>query len=227
MEKEAKRNLVLISIFAIAMAFVEAMVVYYLRKLYYSGVGLFPLNSMIPAEVLKLEWIREFFTVIMLLSIAFLVGKKLKDKFAYFIYTFAVWDIFYYVWLKFTLSWPVHLMDWDILFLIPITWASPCIAPVIISAMLIILALVILKFPKENIKLKEWILLLTAGIVFFITFIWDYAMILFTNKLSQQELMQALSTHVPIEYNWWLFLIGMLLAGLAMLSFIKRAKRRK
>ena len=225
MEDESKRNLILIGIFAAAMAFTEAMIVYYLRKLYYTGDALFPLNISIPLQVISLEWIREISTIIMLIVIALLVARKFKDRFAYFIYAFAVWDIFYYVWLKVILDWPKHLMDWDILFLIPIVWASPWIAPVICSLIMIIIALVIIKFPKTEIKLEEWILLVVSAIVFFASFVWDYARLWSTAKSSQLDLMQAISTYVPTGYNWLLFVMGIILSSIAILSFLRRARR--
>ncbi|MDP3026391.1 MAG: hypothetical protein Q8N63_01690, partial [Nanoarchaeota archaeon] len=110
MEKGEKRKLVWVGIFAIAMAFVETMIVFYLRKLYYPDNNLFPLNISMPTEILIFEGIREAATIIMLLAVAIIAGKKAKEKFAYFIYAFAIWDIFYYVWLKVTLDWPASLM---------------------------------------------------------------------------------------------------------------------
>jgi len=225
MEKETKRNLILIGIFAAAMAFVEAMCVYYLRKIYYPGGALFPINLAITPEVIRLEWVREIFTIIMLLAVAFIAARKFKDKFAYFIYAFAVWDIFYYIWLKVTLNWPASLMEWDILFLIPTVWASPWIIPVIISIIMIILAFVLLKFPKAEIKPKEWVMLVIAAIAAFVSFIWDYAAIYLANRDSIPDLTQALTTHVPTRYNWWLFAIGVFFAGWAICSFWKRAKK--
>ena len=225
MEKETKRNLIIIGIFAAAMAFVEAMVVYYLRKIYYPGGALFPINIAITPEVIRLEWVREIATIVMLLAVAFLVARKLKDKFAYFIYAFAVWDIFYYIWLKVTLNWPAHLMEWDILFLIPTVWASPWIIPVICSALMIVLAIIIIKFPRTEIKPKEWIMLIVSAIAFIVSFVWDYAAIHLANQNSLSNLAQILSTYVPTKYNWWLFAIGIVFAGGAICSFWKRAKR--
>jgi len=227
MEKEVKRNLVLIGIFAAAMAFVEAMVVYYLRKLYYTGGALFPINIAIPSEIIWLEWAREIATIVMLLAVAFLAARKFKDKFAYFIYAFAVWDIFYYIWLKVTLNWPAHLMEWDILFLIPTLWASPWIVPVICSIIMIIFAIVIIKFPKAEIKPKEWVMLIVSAIAFLVSFVWNYAAIHIAYNNSIPELTQALLIYVPTKYNWWLFVIGIVLAGGAICSFWKRARRGK
>jgi hypothetical protein len=226
MNKEIKRNLIWVGIFAAAMAFVEAMAVYYLRKIYYPGGVLFPINLAITSEVIKLEWVREIATIIMLLAVAFIAARKFKDKFAYFIYAFAVWDIFYYIWLKVALNWPAHLMDWDILFLIPTIWASPWIIPVIISIIMIILAFVLLKFPKAEIKPKEWTMLIVSAVAFLVSFVWDYAAIHLANRGSISELTQALTNYVPTRYKWWLFVIGIVFAGLAICSFWKRAIKR-
>jgi hypothetical protein len=47
-----------------------------------------------------------------------------------------VWDIFYYVWLKVLLDWPASLLTPDILFLIPLPWWGPVIAPVLIALLM-------------------------------------------------------------------------------------------
>jgi hypothetical protein len=39
------------------------------------------------------------------------------------------WDIFYYVFLR-LISGPKTLLDWDILFLLPLPWWGPVLAPV-------------------------------------------------------------------------------------------------
>ena len=225
MNKEVKRNLIIVGIFAAAMAFVEAMIVYYLRKLYYTGGALFPINILIPSSVIWLEWFREIATIVMLLAVAFLVARKFKDKFAYFIYAFAVWDIFYYIWLKVTLNWPAHLMEWDILFLIPTLWASPWIIPVICSALMLILAIAILKFPRIEIKPKEWIMLIVSALAFIASFVWNYLAIHLAYNNSIPKLTQALTTYVPTRYQWWLFVIGVVFAVWAICSFWKRAKK--
>jgi hypothetical protein len=51
---------------------------------------------------------------------------------------FGVWDIFYYVFLKVLTGWPHSLMDWDILFLLPLPWWGPVIAPVSIAVLMIL-----------------------------------------------------------------------------------------
>jgi hypothetical protein len=45
-----------------------------------------------------------------------------------------LWDIFYYVGLKTLLGWPPSLFTWDVLFLIPVPWSAPVLAPVAAAA---------------------------------------------------------------------------------------------
>ncbi len=80
----------------------------------------------------------------MLASVGIAAERNNIQRFTYFIISFAVWDIFYYVFLKLFLNWPESLLTWNILFLIPVTWVGPVIAPVILSALMIVLGLMLL-----------------------------------------------------------------------------------
>jgi len=237
MQKEEKRKLVWIGIFAVAMAFVETMIVYYLRKLYYPDNILFPLNVSMPTEILVLELIRESATIIMLLAIAMLAGKAKKEKFAYFIYAFAIWDIFYYVWLKVTLNWPESLMTWDVLFLIPITWASPVICPIIVSVSMILYSLVILGFPKNKFTRKQTICLALGMILIYTSFVWNYSTLLlkkgFVLKFSEVAIEKEIvtlatnvaSSYIPNYFNWPLFILGVILSLGSLYFFYKSRKK--
>src|SRR5580700_10847047 len=114
--------------FSIAMGFLEAAVVIYLRKMYYPNGFHFPLTVVEP-DIGLTEFLREAATVIMLLAIGILTGKNTSQKFGIFLFCFAIWDIFYYVFLKMLIGWPASLLDWDILFLIPVPWVGPVLAP--------------------------------------------------------------------------------------------------
>jgi len=109
------------------------------------------------------EIFREAATLIMLVGIGIIAGRNSSERFAWFLYSFAVWDIFYYVFLKLLLNWPESFMTWDILFLIPVTWVGPVIAPVIVSITMIAFALIILYSNQKSIpvtiKSSEWICL--------------------------------------------------------------------
>jgi hypothetical protein len=60
-------------------------------------------------------------------------------------WAFALWDIFYYIWLYVLLRWPPGLMTVDVLFLIPRPWIAPVLVPVVISLLMMGSALVILR----------------------------------------------------------------------------------
>ncbi|OGJ22206.1 hypothetical protein A3K73_06420 [Candidatus Pacearchaeota archaeon RBG_13_36_9] len=233
MQKEEKRKLLWVGIFAVAMAFVETMIVYYLRKLYYPDQILFPLNTSMPTEILVLEWIREASTIIMLVAIAALTGKNIKQKVAYFLYAFAIWDIFYYVWLKVTLDWPSSLMTWDVLFLIPITWASPVICPIIVSLSMILYAFAVLRSEKNKFTKKQIICLSLGGILIYASFVWNYSALFlkkgyvlkFSEVAIEKEILTIASTYVPDYFNWPLFILGIILALGSLYFFYKGRKK--
>jgi hypothetical protein len=77
------------------MGMVESAVVIYLRELYYPGGFKFPVQPT-STTVAITEVIREIATMIMLLAIGMLAGKSKTGRFAWFIYSFAIWDISYY-----------------------------------------------------------------------------------------------------------------------------------
>jgi len=169
-------KLLWLTIFAIAMAFVESAIVVYLRAIYYPDGFRFPLKAITDYKIV-VEVLREAATVFMLLSVTFLAGKNCWERFAYFMYSFGLWDIFYYVWLKAILNWPASLFDWDILFLIPIPWISPIIAPVSISLLMIIFSILILRLIHKGNNFKPTlfsIILALSGITLILySFMYD------------------------------------------------------
>ena len=134
--------------FAVAMAYVEAAVVAYLRLLYYpDGFSIEGAASLqcVPPTVLAIEIGREAATIVMLVAVAFLsAGKNWWVRLAHFMWAFAIWDIFYYIWLYVLLRWPPGPMTVDVLFLIPRPWIAPVFVPVAISLLMIGWALAIL-----------------------------------------------------------------------------------
>ncbi|NQT01098.1 MAG: hypothetical protein HQ580_03680, partial [Planctomycetes bacterium] len=135
-------------IFSIAFAYIEAAVVVYLREIFHPDGFTFPLTTFgldpLWERLLLTEIGREAATIVLIFTGSWLFGKNRRQRFAYFMTIFAVWDIFYYVWLKVLLDWPSSIMDWDILFLIPDTWASAVLYPVLISITMLVFAAVIL-----------------------------------------------------------------------------------
>lgn len=234
MRKFPYKNLVWITAFAIAMGFLETSVVIYLRALLYPQGFVFPLVTM-PEPLMVTEILREAATIIMLIAIGVLTGKSFAGKFAWFIYTFAIWDIFYYVFLKLLLNWPESFMTWDILFLIPLSWVGPVLTPIIVSVTMIFFALIIIyfenKFEKITLKPLEWTLLIAGSIILITGFVWDYsAFILEHYSLLQlglvpkDKLYELAFTFVPRSFNWWLFWIGEATIVLGIIKFAQRNK---
>jgi hypothetical protein len=94
--------------------------------------------------MLAIEIGRETATLVLISAGAWLFGRGIAQRCAYFLTIFATWDIFYYVWLKLLIDWPSSIMEWDVLFLIPTVWAGPVLAPVFISITLLGFAIIIL-----------------------------------------------------------------------------------
>jgi hypothetical protein len=128
---------------------VESSVVVYLRLLYYPEGFAFPLKPGIASQIV-VELAREFATIVMLVSVGMLAGRTRWQRFSYFMIGFGVWDILYYVWLKVMLNWPSSLFDWDVLFLIPVPWIGPVIAPVLVSIAMIAGGLLILRKEEQS-----------------------------------------------------------------------------
>lgn len=151
-------EIILSVIFAIAMGYLEAAVVVYLRELYYpegfhikEKVG-FPFIKFGVVKELKpfskkiifTELGREAATIMMLITLSIIAGNSIVSYIAYFLLLFGIWDIFYYVFLKIILDWPESLSTTDVFFLIPTPWIGPVWLPVLLSVIIIALGLIIL-----------------------------------------------------------------------------------
>jgi hypothetical protein len=143
----------LVALFAIAMGYVEAAVVVYLRALYYPDgfpipvkLGRLPLRftripefeNRMPQHMLHTEVGREAATIVMLISLALLVGNTPLGALGVFLLAFGVWDIFYYLFLKVLIRWPESFKTLDVLFLIPVPWIGPVWLPISLSAIMVI-----------------------------------------------------------------------------------------
>jgi len=177
--KAILERFVVVVIFAVAFAYIEAAIVVYLREIFYPDGFAFPLPNLLafdPAQksLLLTEIGREAATLVLILTAACLFGRNRRQRFAYFMTIFAVWDIFYYVWLKILLNWPTSIMDWDILFLIPTTWASAVLYPVIISIIMLTFAAFVLYRDARgrpiNVTLADWGLFSLAALVVVVSF---------------------------------------------------------
>ncbi|MFZ0456666.1 MAG: hypothetical protein WAM24_23155 [Ignavibacteriaceae bacterium] len=219
-------------IYSIAMGLLEAIVVVYLRDIFYPHGFKFPL-MIIPDSTLQVEILREFCTLVMLVSIAVIAGKNRLQMLSYFLFSFAVWDLAYYIGLKLILNWPSSFFTWDILFLIPIPWIGPVLAPIISSVFMIILSLLFLFIQRrdENFKVKvvEWILIYSGAAVIFLSFIWNYAEIIISNNLlinifslKQSSFIEISQRYIPRYFHWDIFLLGIFSIVFSIFLILKR-----
>jgi hypothetical protein len=124
-------------LYAMAMAWVEAAVVVYLRKLI-DHVDPYQSNPLpVIGNLGMVELVREAATLVMLFAVGTLAGRNWRARLGYAAIAFGVWDIFYYVFLKLICGWPATCLDWDILFLLPLPWWGPVLAPMCIAALMI------------------------------------------------------------------------------------------
>jgi hypothetical protein len=228
--------LIVVTIFSIAMAYLETAVVIYLRELLYPGGFKFPLAPM-PGRLALTEILRELATIMMLIGAGALAGKTFSQRFAWFIYAFGIWDIFFYVFLKILTDWPESLMTWDLLFLIPTTWTGPVISPVIVSLTMISLAMVILNFSTgdfiSRIDITEWILLISGSLVLITGFTWDYTGYILERfsfreiwMIPDKEMIYSTAyNYIPREFNWILFISGETIVVFTIFRYYRRCNK--
>lgn len=206
--KERKRWVAVIA-FAIAMAWLESSVVYYLRTLA-NRIDPFQTEPLPPvAGLAGVEVIREAATLVMLFILGLLAGKTWRSRWGYAAVAFGVWDIFYYVFLKVITGWPNHLNDWDVLFLLPLPWWGPVISPVLIALMMVIWGTLASQWEHHydypfRAEWKAWLLNFTGIAAALYVFMKDAIRV-----SGQGE--DALRMMLPTRFNWPLFTIALAL----------------
>jgi hypothetical protein len=215
-------------LFAVAFGYVEAAVVAYLRAIYmplrtrfYPGSAgdLFPLLSLEqlrllgPEHVLRLnvELGRELATLLMLGGVALAATRRPREWFAAFVLCFGVWDIAFYGFLKALLSWPESIWTWDILFLLPVPWVGPVLAPIVVSISMIAGGVVVLWREHEArpiaMRGPHWAFIVAAGLIILGAFMAD-----FRNTASGGN---------PNAFHWGVFWAGEALGIAAFVSALR------
>jgi hypothetical protein len=230
--RQLYKKTLLVTIFAIAMALLESAVVIYLREIMYPDGFSFPLSPIQPQLALT-ELLREAATIIMLFCIGIMSGRTFSQRFAWFIYSFAIWDIFYYIFLWLLIGWPDSLITWDVLFLIPATWTGPVIAPLLLTIVMIIFSGIIViaseKGVETRIQVIEWIGLIIGSVVVILAFVTDYlkhmlSVFSFSELFSVRNprLLEYAEEYVPESFPWLIFIAGILLILAAVSRFAYR-----
>jgi len=176
--KQMLRRFLAAIVFSIAFGYIESAVVVDLRAIFHPNGFHFPMHvfALTPEgrHLLLTEIGREAATLVLILTAAWLFSRKRQEFVAYFMLIFAVWDIFYYVWLKVLLDWPATLLDWDVLFLIPVAWASPVLYPILVSMAMFAFAVAILYRSAQNrplvVTLGDWLGWLVAAAAIVVSF---------------------------------------------------------
>ena len=197
-----KQRWIVVVIFALAMAWVESAVVLYLRTM---------IDRLVPYQLDPLpmatglghaELAREAATLVMLLTVGWLAGRTWRSRWAYALLAFGVWDIFYYVFLKPLTGWPSSLLDWDVLFLIPLPWWGPVIAPIAISILLIVFGTLVSQLDEPDRPL--WPGRLAWGFYFVGAALALYTFMADTLRVAGGGV-EAVRNVLPVWFNWPLF----------------------
>jgi len=202
-------QLFLAGLFAIAMGLLEAICVIYIREIILPA-GYDLTHPVAPLESLPYELIREACTIVMLLTVACLAGFSIKSRIFYFFILFGIWDIFYYIGLKYWLDWPASWLSWDCLFFIPESWYGPVLAPVIISLYFIAAGITLLL--RERLSLNARIPVTSILLNLAAFGIWYFSFV------SDTETIQN-AGYTDVSYSWLLFFSG-LLTGITGILYV-------
>jgi len=199
-----------LTLFGIGMGYFEAAVVADLRAIFCPDNNLFPLCIKFNRLGL-IEIGREFFSIVMLVAVACLAGREPKARVACFVILFGIWDIFYYIFLKLIIDWPASLLTWDLLFLIPVPWVAPVIAPVLVSLAFIGGGFLVLRMSARGIAwwCNRWCVvgfLLAAGIM-----VWSFSL----------DWRHIAGGGLPRSFPWGIFCAGEFLL-IGVFSFFYR-----
>jgi hypothetical protein len=201
--------------FAIAMAWVEAASVFYIRALV-DRIEPYQADPLpIHGSLGNVELWREAATLVMIATVGMLAGRTWQRRAGYAALAFGAWDIFYYVFLRLISGWPRTLLDWDILFLLPLPWWGPVLAPVSIALVMILWGTLATQARDRATNLR-WTLL-TAAL--------GWAGIVLALAVFMIDAWRALPAgrdavlHVlPTTFSWRLFSVAWMLMALPVLA---------
>jgi hypothetical protein len=206
--KSSWQSWFIVVVYAIAMAWVESAVVFYLRHMIDRIEPHQPDPFPIVGGFGWVELIREFSTMVMLLTVGMLAGRRWRERIGYSVVAFGVWDIFYYVFLKMMCGWPHSLLDWDILFLLPMPWWGPVLTPVMISLLMIFWGTLATQFEHTGTPVlsnaRVWVLNFAGVILALYVFMAD-------TLAAAPRGLKAVCDVVPEKFNWPLFWVAWLL----------------
>ena len=206
-------------LFATAMAWVESAVVFYLRTMI-DRIQPYQPNPLPEFRGFELaEIVRELATMIMLATVGWLAGRTTRSRIGYSLVAFGVWDIGYYAFLKILCGWPATLLDWDLLFLIPLPWWGPVLAPMLIAALMILWGTLASQFERNDwsgwSNKRTWLfcgLGIALGLYVF--------MVDAIRVAGQGE--AALRNSLPETFNWPVFILALALMSAPVVEAVRQ-----
>jgi hypothetical protein len=202
--------------FAVAMAWLESATVYYLRTLVDRVEPYQPNPLPIQGVLGQVELVREAATLLMLLAVGMLAGRTWRARWGYSAVAFGVWDILYYTFLRVMCGWPRSLFDWDVLFLLPLPWWGPVLAPVSIAVLMIVWGTAVTESQQAcepsqgTVTRKVWVLNATGIALALYIFMAD--------SLQQLPRLRVGMTYtLPTSFNWPLFVAALALMAAPLL----------
>ena len=134
-------RITIVAVYALAMGYLEAIVVYYIR---YALGDVHTTASVSSTIALRFPWgiemTREIATLVMLGAVALLAGRDWRERAAALLWAFAVWDATYYLGLEILAQWPSSIVTQDVYFLLPVPWGGPVWVPLLADALMAVLA---------------------------------------------------------------------------------------
>jgi hypothetical protein len=224
------------TLYAIAMALLESAVVVDLRALYYPVAENYPFPIVtIDRRIAITELLREAATMVMLLAPGAMLSRSALERLAWFAFCFGVWDIFYYVFLKAMLDWPVTLLDWDILFLVPVPWVGPVLAPCLVALGLMAFGVLVLKARRSDgtfgLFRREWAMLTGSAVIMLFAFMEGPCRHALRGRVhvlsvaSSGDALDQFGDFVPSHFPWTIFLAGAVFGIITLFGILVRHRR--
>jgi len=222
-KQNAWRRWLIVAVFAAAMAWVESAVVFYLRTMINRIEPYQPHPLPLIGGLGLAELVREAATLIMLLMVGILAGRTWRSRLGYFAIAFGVWDIFYYIFLKLLCGWPHSVLDWDILFLLPLPWWGPVLAPMSIALLMILWGTVVNSTPTQgttcSAERKAWVVNIFGVALALYVFMNDAIGVIGNGA-------NAVRNVLPTRFNWPLFALALTLLAAPIVEKLVLLRRR-
>jgi hypothetical protein len=205
----------LVVVFAAGMAWVEAACVYYLRVMV-DRVEPYQVDPLpIRGNLGEVELVREGATLLMLAMAGMLAGRKWRARAGYAAIAFGAWDILYYVFLRVISGWPSSVFDWDILFLLPLPWWGPVLAPVGIACLMIAWGTIVTQWnvpiPAGRVARAGW----GAGSAGILLALWVFMKDAIRALPGGRDAFQQV---LPTAFAWPMFGLALLLMALPLMQ---------